>query len=47
MKIETTQKPAADIEASAIAVFLWKDEPLTGSALEIDTATEGLSLIHI
>ena len=42
MKIETTQKPAADIEASAIAVFLWKDEPLTGSALEIDTATEGM-----
>ena len=42
MKIETTQKPAADIDVSAIAVFLWKDEPLSGSALEIDTATEGM-----
>ena len=42
MKIETTQKPAADIDASAIAVFLWKDEPLSGSASEIDTATEGM-----
>ncbi len=42
MNIETTQEPAADIEASAIAIFIWKDEPLTGSALEIDTATEGM-----
>jgi len=41
MKIETTTTPAADIDASAIAVFVWKDEPLTGSALDIDTATEG------
>jgi len=42
MKIETTQKLAADIEASAIAIFLWKDEPLAGSAWEIDIATEGM-----
>ncbi len=41
MKIETTNTPAADIDASAIAIFIWKDEPLTGSALDIDTATEG------
>ncbi len=27
---------------SAIAIFVWKDEPLAGSALDIDTATEGM-----
>ncbi len=41
MKIEITQQPAADLTADAIAIFIWKDEPLTGAAAEIDAASDG------
>jgi leucyl aminopeptidase len=41
MKIETTDAPVETIEADAVAVGVWKDEPLEGPAKQLDDATGG------
>ncbi len=44
MKIETTNTPVETIEADAIAVGIWKNEPLEGPAKQLDDATGGALL---
>lgn len=41
MKIEITDASISAIEADAVAVGIWKDETLSGSAKELDEATGG------
>ena len=41
MKIESTDVSATTIQADAIAIGIWKDQPLQGPAQQVDQATGG------
>ncbi len=42
MNIQPIEKPVAEIDADAIVIVLYQDEPLGGAAKDVDTATGGL-----